>query len=276
MSLSQAGPAAPHLTAVPVSRAEYPVARESLPPDAGGNGSYQVRFARSAEELDAILKLRFEVFNLELNEGLVESYVTGRDEDELDHRFHHLMICARDSGEVVGTYRMQTPEMAANYGGYYTAGEFDLAAVPSGLMARSVEIGRACVARDHRNGRVLHALWRGLAGYLAWNRKSALFGCCSLTSQDPSLGLATLDHLAARGCMEQRFTVPPLPELACAVPPGTVLPQPHVPALFQSYLTLGARVCGPPAIDRRFRTIDFLVLLDVLELDPRVYRTFFE
>ena len=263
-------------TAAPVSRAEYPCARESLPPDAGGNGRYTVRFARTARELDAILALRFAVFNLELNEGLVESYVTGRDEDELDHRFHHLMICERDAGEVVGTYRMQTPEMAARFGGYYTASEFDMSAVPADLMARSVEIGRACVSRGHRNGRVLHALWRGLAGYLAWNRKSALFGCCSLTSQDPALGLATLDHLTAQGCMEPRFTVPPLAELACVVEPGPRLPPPHVPALFQSYLTLGARVCGPPAIDRRFGTIDFLVLLDVLDLHPRVYRSFFE
>jgi putative hemolysin len=49
----------------------------------------------------------------------------------------------------------------------------------------------------------------------------------------------------------------------------------HIPALFQSYLTLGARICGPPAIDRLFKTIDFLVLLDTRELDPAAFRTFF-
>jgi putative hemolysin len=53
------------------------------------------------------------------------------------------------------------------------------------------------------------------------------------------------------------------------------LPPAHVPALFQSYLELGAKVCGPPAIDRRFRTIDFLVRLDVRDLEPRIYRMFF-
>lgn len=49
----------------------------------------------------------------------------------------------------------------------------------------------------------------------------------------------------------------------------------HIPALFQSYLNLGARVCGPPAIDREFQTIDFLVLLDTHALDERVFRVFF-
>jgi len=33
-------------------------------------GKYAVRFAKSREELDAVLRLRFEVFNLELGEGL--------------------------------------------------------------------------------------------------------------------------------------------------------------------------------------------------------------
>ena len=253
----------------------YPVAAECLPPDITGQGAYDLRFARTRQQLDEILALRFEVFNLELNEGLIESHATGRDEDELDQRFHHLMICRRDGGQVVGTYRMQTPEMATRLGGYYTAGEFELSTIPPAIMARSIEIGRACVSRGHRNGRVLHALWRGLAAYLTWNRKTALFGCCSLTSQDPALGVATLEHLKTLDCLEHRFRVEPLPTLGCDVEPGVPLPEAHVPALFQSYLNLGARVCGPPAIDRRFRTIDFLVLLDVQDLDPRVFQSFF-
>lgn len=49
----------------------------------------------------------------------------------------------------------------------------------------------------------------------------------------------------------------------------------HIPALFQSYLNLGAKVLGPPAIDRQFKTIDWLVMLDVREIDPMTYRHFF-
>jgi putative hemolysin len=36
-----------------------------------------------------------------------------------------------------------------------------------------------------------------------------------------------------------------------------------IPRLLSAYLALGARVCGPPAIDREFRTIDFLTWLDI-------------
>ena len=37
----------------------------------------------------------------------------------------------------------------------------------------------------------------------------------------------------------------------------------------------GARVCGAPAIDRTFKTIDFLVALDITRLHPHAYQFFF-
>ena len=48
-----------------------------------------------------------------------------------------------------------------------------------------------------------------------------------------------------------------------------------LPPLFRTYLRYGAQVCGPPAIDREFKTIDFFVLLDIEDLDPRSRRLFF-
>ena len=55
--------------------------------------------------------------------------------------------------------------------------------------------------------------------------------------------------------------------LRCPVPPRT-------PRLFRSYLELSARLCGPPAIDRDFRTIDFLTLLDLCHIPERVRAAF--
>ena len=46
------------------------------------DGKYEVRLAQTTEEIDAALKLRFEVFNLELEEGLASSFQRGRDRDE--------------------------------------------------------------------------------------------------------------------------------------------------------------------------------------------------
>jgi Acetyltransferase (GNAT) domain/Major intrinsic protein len=98
-------------------------------------GRYLVRFARTPEELDAALRLRFEVFNLELGEGLTSSFQTGRDLDQFDEACDHLIVSETEADKVIGTYRMQTTEMATAGSGFYTAAEFDLSRLPSDLLA---------------------------------------------------------------------------------------------------------------------------------------------
>lgn len=255
----------------------YPSFPHLLPVEELAAGRYVVRFARSVEDLDAIERLRFEIFNLELGEGLDSAYATGRDHDELDPHFHHLLIACQTTGEVVGTYRLQTSEMARSRQGFYSAGEFELGGLPRDFIENAVEVGRACVAKDHRNGRVLNLLWRGLALYLLHNAKRYIFGCCSLTSQDVAVGQATMAFLEREGCLHPTLLAPPLAGMGCADadPDAVIAATVSIPPLFQSYLQLGAKVFGPPAIDRQFKTIDFLVALDVASLDEHSYRFFF-
>ena len=253
--------------------AHYPVFPDALPVEVPGLARYELEFARDIELLDEILKLRFEVFNLELGEGLEASHETGRDLDEFDPFCHHLAVREK----ATGTYRLQTNDMAASCRGFYSADEFRLSSLPREIVDQSVEIGRACVALEHRQHAVLFLLWRGLATYLAHNRKRYLFGCCSLTSQDPDEGLAMYRQLQADGVVHPEFEILPTEDYACH--PGGRELDPNslkVPKLFRTYLRFGALVCGPPAIDRRFKTIDFLVLFDLARLDPKSYNTFFE
>lgn len=244
---------------------------------------YEVRLAQTAAEVTAALRLRFAVFNLELGEGLTESYRTGCDEDEFDRQCWHLLVCERRTGAVVGTYRLQTLAAAQAGRGWYAATEFDLAHVPSGLLAEALELGRACIAPAHRHTEVLLLLWRGIAACVQACGKRYVFGCCSLASQDPRAGWALLQQLTAAGHLHPAFCIPPQPGMACAgqAEPAkdataAALPTVPVPKLLRSYLRLGAKVCGPPALDRQFQTIDFLVLLDVAALDARARRLFWE
>ena len=251
----------------------YPVHRELLTRPLR-EGRYELRFARDPAELDAIQRLRFEVFNLELGEGLASSYATGRDVDEFDPVCHHLMVSDLEAGRVVGCYRLQTAAMAAANRGFYSAGLFDLSTVPPVALEMSVEVGRACIAESHRSSLVLFLLWRGLAHYVAHNQTRYLFGCCSLTSQDPREGSAVLRYLEDRGHMHPQWRLRPAAGVACPIVEG-VAPADGVPPLFRTYLRYGARVCGPPAIDREFKTIDYLVVLDVDALSRGSFRLFF-
>ena len=255
----------------------YPISEESLPSEDLTSGRYRLTFARSVEQLRAVQRLRFEVFNLELGEGLESSFASGLDEDDLDEALHHILIIDEKTQQAVGTYRMQTAAMAAANCGFYSAREFDISGFPLPVLEASVEVGRACIAKEHRGRRVLHLLWRGLAQYLLWTQKHYLFGCCSLATLDGRIGNLLYAQLAEDGRIHPDAWAWPLPGLECGLHGyGESSKEPcEIPPLFQSYLSLGAQVCGPPAVDRSFKTIDFLVVLDVRALESHVYRSFF-
>jgi len=254
-----------------------PVFTVAIPQKEIGEGRYVARFARTTEEVFAALKLRFEVFNLELGEGLQASFLTGRDMDEFDEQCHHLIVVdSENQDRVVGTYRMQTSEMARAGRGFYSNVEFELSKLPQEVLSDSIELGRACVAQDHRNTAVLFLLWRGLAAYLMHNRKRYLFGCCSLTSQDPVDGLRVMDLLERNGQIEPAFNVTTQPGFECVAETESLVDQEvRLPKLFQIYMRYGARVCSQPALDRHFKTIDFLVLFDVRAIDEQSRKMFF-
>jgi putative hemolysin len=175
---------------------------------------------------------------------------------------------------------MQTSAMAEQYRGFYSADEFTLDRLGPEVLGNATEVGRACVGREFRNRHVLFLLWKGLAAYLSHTRKRFLFGCCSLTSQDPVEGKHVMDFLERRGYVDTRHAVGPQPGWECY--PQGYRPEPAEPAdevrlpkLFNLYMRIGAKVCGEPAIDRLFKTIDYFVLFDLDDLDDQHRRMFF-
>jgi putative hemolysin len=220
--------------------------------------------------VEAAQRLRYEVFNVELGEGLEESWETGLDRDRFDPQCHHLLVEDIDSGRVVGTYRMQTAAMAEAGHGFYTAQEFDLSSWPREVLARTVEIGRAAIAREHRHGPVLLLLWQGLGAYAIHNRMRYLFGCCSITSQDPAEAARVLEYLRRKEHLHRELWAAPTAPYDCREGEESVAgwEETRIPILFRTYLRYGACICGRPALDREFKTIDYLALVDLVELDP--------
>jgi putative hemolysin len=233
-------------------------------------GSYAARLADTNADRDAVLRLRYEVFNLELNEGLDCSHATGRDADEFDSVCDHLLIEHLETGRVVGTYRLQTGNAAQCGLGYYSEREFDFSPYEA-LRSRMVELGRACIHRDHRSFDALTTLWKGVAHYATAHGARYLIGCSSLTSQDATLGAAMYRRLAQHEA-EPALRTRPTPRYAFSIADigAHDVSSLRPPKLLRAYLTLGARTCGPPAIDREFKTIDFLTLLDLRQLPAAV------
>ena len=225
-------------------------------------GVYRLRFVESLEDLEAAYRLRFLVFNLELGEGLETAYEHGYDTDEFDAVCDHLIVEHRQTHEVVGTYRLQTGTSAGRNLGYYSAREFDFTPYES-LRSSIVELGRASIHREHRSFQVLSLLWRGIAAYAEERQARYLIGCSSLTSQDPQVGSA-MYHSLQRHLADPDLRTTPLPDhdmplLQAESTNAEVQP----PKLLRAYLSIGASICGRPALDREFKTIDFLTLLDL-------------
>ena len=225
--------------------------------------TYRTRIAVNQDDIRAAQRLRFEVFNLELNEGLAESWRTHMDVDRFDAVCDHLVVEHTPTGAIVGTYRLQTGAMAAANLGYYSEQEFDFSPYES-VRAETVELGRACVHVSHRRSNVLNMLWRGIAEYSVERSARYLIGCSSLTSQDAALGhgmyLKLADYL-----VPEHFRTVPLPQFRLPdVAPLDPCPEP--PRLLRSYLSVGTRICGPAAIDREFGSLDFLTLIDLHDM----------
>jgi putative hemolysin len=227
--------------------------------------AYSLRVARTDRDLEAAQRLRFEVFNLELGEGLAESHVRGLDEDAFDRYCDHLLVEHAATGEIVGTYRLQTGQLAAAHLGYYSEQEFDFAPFEP-IRCELVELGRACVHHRHRHAGVLGLLWRGIARYAVERKARYLIGCGSLTSQDAAVGAATFALFEKHGWLAPaHLRTTPTPAYRCAMDRVAASCAPP-PKLLRTYLALGARICGPPALDREFGTIDFLTFLDLQAL----------
>jgi putative hemolysin len=228
---------------------------------------YSVRLAELHEERLQAFRLRFLVFNLELNEGLESAYETGYDRDEFDSVCDHLIVEHLPTSKVIATYRMQTGKAAAASLGYYSQREFDFSRYEA-VRDSLVEVGRAAILKPHRSFEVLSLLWKGIASYARQGGGRYLVGCSSMTSQDPAEGIALFRQLEPflaapewRTRPQPGFALDP----ACSeIGLGSVT----TPRLLRAYLNLGARICSEPALDREFKTIDFLTLLDLESLSP--------
>ncbi len=226
---------------------------------------YVAGFANSAKCVEAAQRLRFLVFNIELEEGLVSSLETGLDADRYDAQMTHLVLMEQQTGRIVGTYRMQHAGEAARNGGIYSAEQYDLAPMAR-YLDESVEVGRACLASDHRNFRAMITMWLGIGAFMNAHNLRYVFGCCSLTTQDQDDGWRALKTLREGTCIHPDLWLRAWPARTCGDPAREhdpkLGPALKIPKLFRTYLKLGALVVSEPAIDRDFGTVDFLILMD--------------
>lgn len=239
---------------------------------------YSLLLSTDPTLVDAAQRLRHEVFSGEPGFQL-SGHGTGRDVDRFDEYCDHLLVREDNSGELVGCYRMLSPGGAVAAGGLYTATEFDIRALDP-LRPSLVEMGRAAVRTDHRNGAVVLLMWAGILAYLDRRGYDYVTGCVSVPIAGDGASPGTQirgvrDFVRHRHAAEPRYRVHPYrPVIIDGRPLDDIAPpsRPVLPPLMRGYLRLGARICGEPAHDPDFGVGDFPAVLDKRLADTRYLR----
>jgi putative hemolysin len=255
----------------------------------GRVGSLEVRLAQTAAEVRQAQRLRYRVF---YQEGAAipnpARLFVRRDIDGYDAICDHLLVldhAARDGAlnrpAAVGTYRLLRQPLAEEYGGFYTAGEFDI----SSLIERHnnlqfLELGRSCVLGPYRNKRTVELLWHGIHSYFFQNHCDVMFGCASLDGTDPkrlALPLSFLHHYApapdpwrARALRERYVEMNRMSKETIDLKEALRV----LPPLIKGYLRLGAYIGDGAVIDHEFGTTDVLIVLPVSAIKKRYFEHF--
>lgn len=252
------------------------------PPPSPGRWRLATSWAASESDVRAAQRLRFAIFAGELGACLAppQDGEAGCDVDRFDDFCDHLLVHIVDplgeaSPQLVGTYRMLSPDGARRAGGYYSDSEFDLTPLRA-LRSSAVELGRACVDPAWRNGGVIMALWSELGSYMLRHRLDTMFGCASIGMADGGAQARSIwRHVSDQYLAAPQFQVTPaMPVERIEDSGGAVTGLRDLPPLLKGYLRCGAKVLGPPSLDPFFNTADLPVMLRLDDLSERYRKQF--
>jgi putative hemolysin len=230
---------------------------------------YVLKTLDQTAELEEVLKMRTAIFAEEYGvTGLSESL----DVDRFDLGCDHLIIKSTDSGEIVGAYRLLCSAFTSSF---YSTTEFELTEFLESPGIK-LELGRACIKKEHRKGAVISLLWKGIVQYSIETRAEYLFGCSSVKTTSYASVLEIQEGLMLSGRIGSEWKIEPTAPYRFREEEKD---RPHcglieIPSLLRSYFSAGAKVYGEPALDRDFNCVDYLTILRLSELKSTFERRY--
>ncbi len=235
---------------------------------------YSVKLAQNEAEIIAAQHLRYQVFVIEFGAKAAGIDTAQLEADRFDTFFDHILLIENATQQVVGVYRILTRAAAVGQCGFYGSDEYDLSVFETHSRP-SAELGRSCIAPEHRGGVALHLLWAGVADYVAMHNLEILFGLASFRGVDPRIYDHALSHLHYNYAAPTDLRAQAMPDGALGM---DILPQDQVdrltamrqmPGLVKSYLRLGGRVGLNAFVDREFNCIDVCMVMDTAQLSAK-------
>lgn len=234
-------------------------------------GNLAVHIATLPEEIKAAQELRYRIFFGEMGgEASPEVERQKRDFDKFDDYCDHLLVrdydMPKESGQVVGTYRLLRRSALRDLPSFYSESEFDISAIKQ-EKGEILELGRSCVDPGYRNRAVMTLLWRGIGAYVSLYHVQLMFGCASFFGTDVEANKLALSYL-------HHYHLAP-PELRSKALPHeyiemNMMPKSEInerealaalPALIKGYIRLNGFIGHGAVIDRQCKTIDVGIIV---------------
>lgn len=238
-------------------------------------GDFVVKLADTKEELEKAYHLRYEQLLLYYNKDNVNEdrvFI-----DQYDNLCDHLICYDVVNQEVAGTYRLVLEEHIKDIGSFVTETEYDISKLKSEKL---LELGRAVVKEEYRNGAVIKLLWRGLIKYANLNNIKYMFGTGSfqgvnILDYDHALSYIYFNHLSPQDVRVQaREDSRSNLNLIKREDLDLRKVKEQMPALIKGYIKIGATFGEDAYIDKPFNSIDVFVLLDVEKVNPAILKRF--
>ena len=243
------------------------------------NSRVIIKTVSNGHELKEVLRFRHEIYYKEL---LNTEHPLKLDVDRFDFKCDHLIVIDKATTGIIGTYRLNCSLYNDDF---YSATEFNISDIVK-LNGVKLEIGRAAVHPDFRNASTIAMLWKGILEYMKKTDTKWLFGCSSIKTTDSIDAVVLFKELnktrspitQVNAKPKRQFKVPRFEKYIEQYYFGDEKTEKDVeamiPPLLKFYIRSGAQICGEPALDREFKCLDFLTLLNVDRVSERLNRKF--
>lgn len=247
------------------------------------NEKYQIKTANCPEEIIQVLRLRFEVFFQEFSTRKVKFKILPYDIDLHDFLCDHLIVKDKETGNIVACYRLLSSDLSHRVDHYYSESEFNLDEFLK-LPGKKLELGRACVQKEHRTGAVIGLLWKGLCTYAKQSNTRYLFGCSSINRTDFEKVPQFMGYLSEKGFfledfnigIQKKYDIENHPAVKVDFTPNRSAERmaKELPSLLNMYLMAGAKVSKKMAYDAEMDCLDIMTILDLTKMSASFERRF--
>ena len=181
--------------------------------------------------------------------------------------------------KVVGTYRLLSNKHLKSNEAFICENEFDVSKLKN-CNYDILELGRAVVDKEYRNGVVIKLLWQGLFNYCKMHNIRFMFGTGSFHGVNYEENKQAFAYLHKYHKISDEFD-------CVAKAPSVTLDmlnfdeideraaKTQIPALLKGYISLGSKVGTGVYLDYEFNSSDVMIILDMQNINAAFAKRMF-